>query len=151
MGVSTALALGDTPILTATAVQNSKPSQRPRKLADGKGLYLLVQPNGSKYWRLKYRIAGKEKLLALGVFPDVSLATARDRRDDARKLLSNGVDPGAVKRLDKQAAVQSAENSFESVALEWFVKHSSRWVAGHSKTILRRLERDVAFRRPTSV
>ncbi|MCH9044604.1 MAG: integrase arm-type DNA-binding domain-containing protein [SAR324 cluster bacterium] len=130
-------------MLTVTAVRNAKLGHRPRKLADEKSLYLLVQPSGSKLWRFKYRFAGKEKLLALGVFPDVGLADARKRRDYARMLLANGVDPGAMKRQDKRAATQAAENSFEAVAREWFAKHSDRWASGHSKTIIGRLERDV--------
>ena len=130
-------------MLTATAVRSAKPAKKPRKLADERGLYLLVVPKGSKYWRLKFRFDGKEKLLALGVFPDVSLADARKRRDDARKLLADGVDPGALKRLNKQAVHHAAQNAFEAVAREWFVKQSSRWVEGHSSTIIRRLERDV--------
>ena len=79
--------------LTGADIQGAKPRPKPYKLADGKGLYLLVHPNGSRYWRLKYRLAGREKLLALGVFPDVALATARERRDEARRLLAEHVDP----------------------------------------------------------
>jgi Arm DNA-binding domain len=79
--------------LTTVAVRNSKPANKPKKLADEKGMFLLIHPNGARYWRLKYRFAGKEKVLALGVFPDVSLADARQRRDEARRLLDNGVDP----------------------------------------------------------
>jgi integrase len=130
-------------MLTATAVQKAKPGPRPRKLADSKGLYLLVHPNGSKYWRLKYRFAGKEKVLALGVFPDVSLADAREARDEARKLRAKGADPGALKRLQRQAVAMAAENTFEAIAREWFEKYLHRWTNGHSNTIIRRLERDV--------
>ena len=130
-------------MLTATAVRNAKSSKKPRKLADERGLYLLVVPNGSKYWRLKYRFDGKEKLLALGVFPDVSLADARKRRDDARKVLADGVDPGALKRKRKRTVHQATQDGFEAVAREWFIKQSSRWVDGHSTTVIRRLERDV--------
>ena len=114
-------------MLTAIAVRNAKPDKRPRKLSDEKGLYLLVQPKGSKYWRMKYRFAGKEKLLALGVYPDVSLSTARERRDNARRLLADEVDPSAVRRQGKLANIQSAESSFENVALEWFAK---TWTVG---------------------
>ncbi len=80
--------------LSDTAVSSAKPTDKPYKLSDEKGLHLLVHPNGSKYWRLKYRFNGKEKTLSLGVYPDVGLKDARERRDDARKLLANDIDPG---------------------------------------------------------
>jgi integrase len=130
-------------MLTATAVQKAKPGPSPRKLADGKGLYLLVQPTGARYWRFKYRFAGREKLLALGVFPDVYLADAREGRDAARKVLARGVDPGLAKQLNKAAESRAAENTFEAVAREWFAKHLHRWTDGHSKTIIARLEGNV--------
>ena len=85
--------------LSALKVKSAKPSERPYKLADGAGMYLLVHPTGSKYWRLKYRVAGKEKVLALGVYPEISLAEARIRRDDARLLIREGRDPGLAKQL----------------------------------------------------
>jgi hypothetical protein len=102
-----------------------------------------VAPNGSKYWRFKYRFGDKEKLLALGVYPEVTLASARAKRDEARKLLSNDIDPGLDKQIKKRSKILSAENSFEAIAREWFAKHSPRWVASHSEKIIRRFERDV--------
>ena len=87
--------------LSAVKIKSAKPSERPYKLADGAGMYLLVHPTGSKYWRLKYRLAGKEKVLALGVYPEISLAEARIRRDDARLLIREGRDPGVAKQLQK--------------------------------------------------
>ena len=99
--------------LTARQVDTSKAKDKPYKLSDGGGLYLLVNSNGSRYWRLKYRIAGKEKLLALGVYPDVSLADARQKRSEAKKILSAGGDPGQEKLEEKQARVLAASNSFE--------------------------------------
>lgn len=129
--------------LTDTAVRNAKPSEKPRKLTDGKGLFLLVHPNGGKYWRLKYRIDGKEKLLALGVYPDVSLAAAREGRDQARKLLANDIDPGAFRQAQKRATKAATEDSFEAVAREWYTKHSPNWSESHGSRIIRRLERDV--------
>jgi integrase len=129
--------------LTNTAVMNVKPESKARKLADEKGLFLLVHPNGSKYWRLKYRFGGREKLLALGVYPDVSLANARDRRDEARKLLANGVDPGEVKKATKAAGIEKAANSFEVVTREWYTKNKPAWNSGHGERIIRRLERDI--------
>lgn len=110
--------------LTNIQCQNAKPKKKAYKMADGEGLYLLIQPNGSKYWRQKYRIHGKEKLLALGVYPDVSLADARIKRDKARKLVASGVDPMTHKRETKRQAAVIASTTFESVALEWHGKKS---------------------------
>jgi integrase len=129
--------------LTNTAVLNAKPESKQRKLADEKGLFLLIHTNGSKYWRFKYRVGGREKLLALGVYPDVSLADARARRDEARKLLANGVDPGEVKKATKAAGAEKAANSFEVVAREWYAKNKAAWNSGHGDRIIRRLERDI--------
>ena len=129
--------------LSDTAVKKAKPEAKPYKMADGGGMYLEVMPTGSKYWRLKYRFGGKEKRLAFGVYPDVSLAQARDRRDDARKLLANGIDPGAVKQAQKASDVALNENSFEVIAREWFEKHSPNWKENHSSKIIARLENDI--------
>ncbi len=129
--------------LTDTAVRKVKGTEKPQKLSDGGGLFLLVEPNGGKYWRLAYRFAGKQKTLALGVYPDVSLADARSRREDARKLLANDTDPGAVKQAQKAAQTALTENSFELVAREWFVRHSPNWKENHSSKIIARLEKDV--------
>lgn len=128
--------------LSATQVKSAKATDKPYKLADGGGLYLLVQLNGAKYWRLDYRFAGKRKTLAVGVYPAVSLLQARERRDDARKLLANSIDPGAVKKARKVAGVALAENSFEVVAREWLLKFSKDWKDSHTKTIKARLEND---------
>ncbi len=124
-------------------IRSQKPAEKPFKLSDEKGLFLLVHPKGSKYWRFKYRFAGKEKLLALGVYPDISLAEARSRRDKARNQIANGIDPGVEKQISKRTAKTAAENSFEAVAREWFTKHAPQWVTSHSTKIIRRLERDV--------
>lgn len=105
--------------LTDTTIRNTKPGEKPQKLFDGGGLFLLITAAGQRYWRLKYRIAGKEKLLALGVYPDVSLAVARKKRDEAREKLAAGIDPGEAKKADKRAVRIAAANSFESVALAW--------------------------------
>ena len=129
--------------LTDVKVRTAKPKEKAYKLSDEKGLFLYLTPNGSKYWRLKYRYLGKEKLLALGVYPDVSLALARERRDDARKLLANKIDPGEYRKVMKTASTERALNSFELVTREWFAKHSQNWVASHADKIIRRLERDI--------
>lgn len=128
--------------LTDTAIKKAKLEAKPYKMADGGGLFLLVQANGSKYWRLKYRYAGKEKLLALGVYPDVSLKDARARRDDARKLLANGSDPGAVKQNQKRQAKISAANSFEALAREFHTMKSPIWTPHHATDWINTLERE---------
>ena len=118
--------------LTDTAVRNAKPGDKARKLFDSGGLYLEVAPTGGKWWRLKYRFDGKEKRLSLGVYPDVSLKDARDRRDEARKLLANEIDPSENRKAKKAAKVERAANSFEVVAREWFAKHSTHWSDNHA-------------------
>src|SRR6202521_1580751 len=131
--------------LTDVKVRNAKPGLKPRKLFDGRGLFLLVTPGGGKWWRFKYRFGAKAKTLSLGVYPDVGLKEARERRDEARKLLANGVDPSAERKADKAArAAEMARktSTFELVAREWFDKHSPIWATGHAATVIRRLERD---------
>ncbi len=129
--------------LTDTAIRNAKPAKKAKKLFDGGGMYLEVAPSGGKWWRLKYRFGGKEKRLSLGVYPDVSLKDARERRDEARKLLANGIDPGENRKAKKAAKVERAANSFEVVAREWFAKRSPNWSASHTPRIIRRLEQDI--------
>ena len=103
-------------------IRNTKPLNKAYKLSDEKGLFLLINPNGAKYWRLKYYFAGKEKLLALGVYPEIKLTDARAKRDQARKLLADNVDPSFVKKIAKQNLLLASENSFESIAYEWQTK-----------------------------
>lgn len=129
--------------LSDAAAKKAKPEAKAYKMADGGGMYLEVMPTGSKYWRLKYRFGGKEKRLAFGVYPDVSLAQARERRDDARKLLANDIDPGIVKQAQKASKLELAENSFEVIAREWFVRHAPNWKENHSSKIIARLEKDI--------
>jgi integrase len=129
--------------LTDIATKGAKATTKAYKLSDGKGMYLEVMPTGSKYWRLKYRFGGKEKRLAIGVYPEVTLKEARDGRDAARRLLAQGIDPSAAKQLAKHAINTAATNSFEAVAREWFAKHSPNWVKSHSSKIIRRFERDI--------
>jgi integrase len=129
--------------LTVTAVKNARPASKTQRLFDGGGLYLEVSPGGGKWWRLKYRFAGKEKQISLGVFPEVTLKDARDRRDDARRLLANDIDPSEYRKAHKARTQSSASNSFEVVAREWFSKHEPNWAKGHSTKIIQRLERDI--------
>src|SRR3974390_2960218 len=104
--------------LTDVKVRNAKPTEKQGKLSDSSGMYLLVTPNGGKCWRLKYRFGGKEKVLALGTYPEISLADAREKRDTARKQIATGIDPGEVKKAQKAARNAASENSFEIVARE---------------------------------
>lgn len=129
--------------LTDTAVRNAKPAEKPHKLADDRGLYLLVNPTGAKLWRFKYRIGGKEKLLALGVYPDVTLKAARSARDEARDQIAQGIDPGAVRKAHKAAGAEQGANSLEAIAREWFGRNSPTWAPSHADKIIRRFERDV--------
>lgn len=129
--------------LTDTAVRTAKATPKRQKLFDGGGLYLEVTPEGGKRWRLKYRFDGKEKLLSLGVYPEVSLKQARERREVERRHLAEGIDPSQHRKAFQAARVESAANSFEAVALEWFAKNVSRWSESHSSRLLHRLKVDV--------
>jgi integrase len=131
--------------LSATAVKNAKlkPGAARGKMFDEGGLFLLLDASGGKWWRFKYRFGGKEKLLSFGVYPAVSLKDARERRDEARKLLANGIDPGEQRKAVKSARGERDANSFEVVAREWFAKFKPKWVESHSAKIITRLERDV--------
>ena len=128
--------------LTNIEARNSKVGDKPYKLSDEKGLYLLVTLAG-KYWRYDYRFADKRKTLAIGVYPEVTLAEARDKRDKARKLLAELIDPGAHKKATKQSITLGGENSFEIVAREWFSKFEPGWAKNHSTKIIRRLEQNI--------
>lgn len=126
--------------LSDTAIRNAKPAGKPVKITDGDGLYLLVQPSGAKWWRFDYRLAGKRKTLSMGVYPDVSLKQARERREDARKLVAAGIDPSAHRKATKAATVG---NTFEAVAREWYGKQVTVIKASTADKLLRRLEGDV--------
>jgi integrase len=128
--------------LTDKAISNAKPREKQYKLSDEKGLYVLVKGTG-KYFRLDYRFQGKRKTLALGVYPDVTLKEAREKRSDARKQLQNGIDPAQYKKETKAMQKDQAANSFEAVAREWFTKNKHIWTEGHSRTIIRRLELNI--------
>lgn len=129
-------------MLTDPKCKNAKPKDKSYKLADEKSLYLEVMPNGAKYWRMKYRHGGKEKRLAFGVYPETGLKEARAKRDEARKLLADGADPGETRKAMKAAQVADAE-TFEVVAREWFAKNSPTWAENHRNRTIRRLERDI--------
>ena len=140
--------------LSATAVKTAKPKDKTTRMADGGGLYLEIRPTGSKYWRMKYRFAGKEKLLAIGTYPDVTLADARKARDKAKEQLAEEVDPSMAKQLERQLGQQVAANTFQLVAQEWLERvHQHDVVPDHYQRNRRRLERDafpVLGKRPLS-
>lgn len=124
-------------------IRKAAARERPYKLHDGLGLFCLVQPSGGKWWRFKYRFGGKEKLLALGTYPEVSLSEARERHSEARRLLKQGVDPSAKRQLEKRAQRELSANSFELVAREWYAKRAPSWAASHASRTLARFERDI--------
>lgn len=128
------------PLSDITARQ-AKYTGKPQKLSDEKGLFLLVNQSG-KYWRLKYRHSGKEKVLALGVYPEVSLKEARAKRDEARRLIAEGVDPGLARKQSKAANRLASENSFEVLAREWHQSQLALWSPGHAKRVIESLEVD---------
>jgi len=129
--------------LNIPQIKNAKPTEKSYKISDAGGLYLLIHSNGSKYWRLKYRFGGKEKTLALGVYPSVSLAEAREEREKAKKHLRNFVDPSEDKKQRKQATISKTVNSFEAVAKEWWNKQAGRWSPNHATRVWGSLEADV--------
>ncbi|MFZ0338889.1 MAG: Arm DNA-binding domain-containing protein, partial [Terracidiphilus sp.] len=130
--------------ITHVAIVNAKPREKPYRLFDGRGLYLEISPSGGRWWRFKYRFDGKEKRLSLGVYPDVSLKEARDHLDDVRRKLRAGIDPGKERKT--QGMVFQAPPSgatLETIAREWFAKHSPAWAPGHGDKIIRRLELNI--------
>lgn len=129
--------------LTDIAVKSAKPGKSIRKLSDGSGLALLIHPNGSKYWTYRYRYLGKEKSLALGIYPEVTLAEARDKLIDARKLLAEGQDPSEARRAGKRQALISADNNFEVIAREWMAAKSPAWTSRYTEFLNSRLEKDL--------
>ena len=124
-------------------VRSARPREKDYKLADGGGLYLLVSSTGGKLWRLKYRFGGIEKLLSLGGYPIVSLSDARQRRDSAKKLIEQGIDPSITRKAAKAARSEATANSFEIIAREWHEHKKGEWSTGHALTILTRLEKDI--------
>ena len=129
--------------LTDTAIRQAKPTDKDRKLSDDRGLYLLVRASGSKLWRMDYRFDDKRKTLALGSYPDVSLAAARRLRDEARELIAAGTDPNQARKDEEEAKRLAKENSFEAMARAWHKLHESEWVPTHAGKILRSLEANV--------
>ena len=129
--------------LSDTKIRSLKPADKKYKVTDEKGLYLLVKPNGGKYWKLAYRFGGKQKELSIGVYPDVSLKHARIKRDDARKQLAQDIDPSQEKKLKRSAAADASDNSFEHTALEWFQIKMIDKSKSHQDRTLRALKKDM--------
>lgn len=138
-----------------TAIRTAKPKEAAYRITDGAGLYLLVKPDGAKWWRLDYTIEGKRKTLSMGTYPATTLSAARRKAEEARRMVADGLDPSDKRKAAKQRQTEEQEterrlaegipleNSFEAVAREWFSKYSATWAAGHSEKIIRRLERDL--------
>lgn len=136
-------------------IRNTKPTAKTQRLNDGDGLYLLIRPNGAKWWRLDYSIGSKRKTLSVGVYPDIGLKEARDRADEARRLVATGTDPSDIRKANKTEQIKAQEadrriaeglpaiDSFEEIAREWFTKFSIEWAPSHADKIIRRLERDI--------
>lgn len=129
--------------LTDIQPRTAKPKDKPYKLTDGGGLFLLVNPDGSKYWRMGYRFAGTERLLAFGKYPDISLAAARKERALARDKINAGIDPSQAKRIDKINKATANANTFEAVAREWHANKLETWQERTAANVLHRLEKDV--------
>jgi integrase len=129
--------------LTDVRIRSAKPDVKAYKLSDEKGLYLLIQPSGSRWWRFKYRFAGKEKCLSLGTYPETSLADARNKLIEARKLLREGIDPSFTRKEGKRALIAKHENTFKAVADLWYENTITKWTPKYARQILTRLEADV--------
>lgn len=129
--------------LSDVKCRGAKPKNKIYRLSDGNSLFLEIQPNGKKYWRLRYRFRGKEKMLAIGTYPQVSLSHARDECIDAKRLLRTGIDPTLERQKQKLLSEIASKNSFKSIALEWLDKQTGVWTDKHTKNVLRKLERDI--------
>ncbi len=129
--------------LSDAQCKNAKPKEKAYKLTDERGLFLLVSPTGGKWWRFNYLFEAKHKTLSMGVYPDTGLREAREKREEARKLVAAGIDPGENRKAVKAAREGDVANSFEVVAREWFNQQASGWALSHSSKIIRRLELDV--------
>ena len=129
--------------LTDIAIRRTQPGDKPIKLNDGNGLFLSVQPNGSRWWRLRYHFAKKEKMLSLGTYPEITLKDARDRREEARKLLANGIDPSEQRKTTRLAQELASCATFEAVARQWDAEHMINKANSHRDKVMRRLEVDV--------
>ncbi|SAY22602.1 tyrosine-type recombinase/integrase [Klebsiella quasipneumoniae] len=124
-------------------IRRAKPEAKAYTLGDGQGLSLLIEPNGSKSWRFRYRYAGKPKMISLGVYPTITLADARSRRDEARKLVAEGKNPSEVRKEQKIALQTESESAFEKIATEWHQMKSAKWSAGYASDIMEAFQNDI--------
>ena len=130
-------------MLSKLLIEKAKHGSKTIRLWDGRGMYVEISPKGGKWWRLKYWFGGKERRMSLGVYPDVSLADAREKREEACRKVAAGIDPGELRKAEAIALIGSTENTFEAIAREWFGMLSKQWVPGHADKIIRRLELNV--------
>lgn len=129
--------------LTARQIETAKPADKDYKLTDAQGLYLLVKKSGAKYWCLKYRFAGKEKKLSIGVYPEVTLAQARSHREDARRMLAEGKDPSHEKQANKRTHRDTTTCTFNVIAQEWFTHKARQWTPRYLADQMARIENNV--------
>ena len=129
--------------LTDTALRNAKPKAKPYKLFDGGGLFLIVTPTGGRWWRLKFRYGGKEKLISLGTYPHIGLKEARAKREEAKTMLAQGIDPSAQRQAVKEAVRAGSEHAYEVIAREWFARHAPGWSESNRVRVLARQENDI--------
>ncbi|GKW23862.1 integrase [Pectobacterium carotovorum subsp. carotovorum] len=129
--------------LTDVKVRSAKPEDKAYKLTDGEGMHLMVHPNGSKYWRLQYRFDGKQKTLALGVYTEITLSEARQRRDEAKRQIATGTDPSEQKKVDKQLRQTLVDNTFKAIALEWHEYKRPNWSKGYAEDLMEAFENDI--------
>lgn len=130
-------------LLTDVTVKSAKPTNKDKRINDGGGLYLLIKPNGAKWWRFDYTINGKRKTLSLGVYPDTGLKAARDKRGKAREQIAQGIDPSENRKAQKYAAENASLTSFEVIAREWHEKHKANWSQSHETRAISLLKRDL--------
>ncbi|MDC9592110.1 tyrosine-type recombinase/integrase, partial [Xenorhabdus sp. IM139775] len=129
--------------LTDLAIKRAKPKEKAYTLADGNGLSLLIDTNGSKGWRYRYQFAGKTKMISLGTYPVITLTEARTKRNEARKLVANGINPSEVRKAEKISAANLIENTFKNIAWEWYEKRKDRWAASYAIEMMETFEKDV--------
>ncbi|MDN0120011.1 tyrosine-type recombinase/integrase [Yersinia frederiksenii] len=129
--------------LTDLEIRRSKPKEKPYTLNDGNGLSMLIEPNSAKGWRFRYRFGGKPKMLSLGTYPSVSLTDARQKRDEAKKQVAAGINPSEVRKQEKQSRQDTAGNTFEGIAREWYEKRFDRWSASYAEEMIKTFEKDV--------
>ncbi|HGN0294515.1 TPA: tyrosine-type recombinase/integrase [Proteus mirabilis] len=129
--------------LTDMAIKKAKPREKVYSLGDGNGLSLIVEPNGSKGWRFRYQFNGKSKMISLGIYPVITLNEAREKRDNARKLVANGIDPSEARKEERNKVSGQSENTFKKITLEWFNGRKDRWSEGYRDDMMEAFENDV--------